>query len=245
MQLTFLGTSNAWGSKNRFSSSALLRVGGVPYLIDAGAPIVRLLLSYDLPLDGLGGIFITHNHVDHYVGLIELLNQVNFRKNVFPKIDYSIYVPEYAPYAHILKLLKGEVEESILPIREYVAGPIFDDGNIRVTACKTEHCRLSYGFLVEGEGKRVYFSGDTAKNFTDYPAFLSETGADVTVVEAGHTRLNTSEAISVLGKTKTGHMIFNHYAEELNPPAVIEEFRQTMTERFRVTLACDGDTFEI
>ena len=245
MQLTFLGTSNAWGSKGRFSSSAMLCVHGVPYLIDAGAPIVTLLHDRDLPLDGLGGIFITHNHVDHYVGLIELLNQVNFRKNVFPKIEYSIYVPEYAPYSHVLKLLKGEVEESILPIREYAAGRVFDDGNIRVTAYPTDHCRLSYGFLVEGEGKRVYFSGDTAKNFTDYPAFLSETGSDVTVVEAGHTRLKSPQAIAVLGKTKTNRMFLNHYAEALNPPDVIEQFRQAVAGRFQVTLACDGDTFEI
>ena len=63
--------------------------------------------------------------------------------------------------------------------RVFTEGVIYDDGYLKVTAIPTKHCppMHSYAFLLEGEGKRVVFSGDLSQFFrgNDFPLFNSET----------------------------------------------------------------------
>ena len=82
MKITFLGTSHGITEKNQFCSSALVSTGGKHYLVDAGAPVLTLLKNHDIPLTDVAGVFITHSHHDHFMGLCTLTQQIN----EFPQI---------------------------------------------------------------------------------------------------------------------------------------------------------------
>ena len=70
----------------------------------------------------------------------------------------------------------------------FTEGEIFDDGNLKVTAVKTEHLdepKKSYGFLVEAEGKRIYITGDIHHTLEDFPNIAKE-ALDALITEGAH-----------------------------------------------------------
>ena len=63
MKVTLLGTSHGDPTYCRFNTSTLLEVenyGAV--LIDAGTPVLAMLIRQQIPLEKLRAIFITHMH---------------------------------------------------------------------------------------------------------------------------------------------------------------------------------------
>ena len=92
MIVTFLGTSHGITEKNAFCSCAVVSVGGAHYIVDVGAPIDTLLQNYGIPFADLRGIFITHPHQDHYVGLAPF----TFTMEDFGRFG-DVSVPVYAP----------------------------------------------------------------------------------------------------------------------------------------------------
>ena len=48
MKITFLGTSHGVPAADRYCSSAMIEVNGSVYLIDAGAPVIDLLIRQAL-----------------------------------------------------------------------------------------------------------------------------------------------------------------------------------------------------
>ncbi len=70
MDVTFLGSSNAFASEGRYWSSFI--VDG-KYQFDAPPTMLPQLKRLGLPLENIEVIFITHFHGDHFVGLPFLL----------------------------------------------------------------------------------------------------------------------------------------------------------------------------
>lgn len=80
-------------------------------------------------------------------------------------------------------------------------GTFFNDGNVRVTAVHTDHMTastdISHGFLIEGEGKRVYITGDLHPSLENFPEKLLAEHTDALVTECAH-----FPAEDLLGKLK-------------------------------------------
>ena len=241
MKITFLGTGSGVCERGRYCSSAAITVKGVTYVIDVGAPISTLLQVKGIKLETVKAVFITHNHGDHISGLPEFVIQLNcHHKAFFPGAHAEIYVPDMREHEHTVW---GCAHTAITDFKIYSEGVIFEDELIRVTAFRTKHTPVSFGFLIEAEGKRVVFSGDIASDLSDYPRELTEKENDVVVVEAGHPRLNKPENIAVFEKTITRHFLINHYSPRRNPIEYVEEFISAIGDRFDVTLLEDGDVF--
>jgi len=56
---------------NRAQISAVLEVDGRPYLVDVGAGVVSRLTEAGIDTRFVQRVFITHNHTDHYNGILE------------------------------------------------------------------------------------------------------------------------------------------------------------------------------
>ena len=246
MKITFLGTSHGFSEKNRFCSSAAVTVGKRHYLIDAGAPIATLLRNHDMSYFDVGGIFITHTHGDHFMGLVDFTQQME----VFPHfkgVRIPVFVPDAKRYMDINQFLFGKHEllDHRLMYRVYPPnGVIFDDGNLRVTAIPVEHCPGAHAFLLEAEGKRVVFTGDLKAGMSDYPAVITETDVDLVITEGAHTKLNKPETIEILGKSRTKRLIVTH-RNSVNPDAVVEEMTAALADKFPVLAVCDNDVIEV
>ena len=68
MKLKFLGTSHGVPAADRYCSSLMVETGGKTFIIDAGAPLIDLLLRNQKKPSDVSAIFTTHAHGDHVDG---------------------------------------------------------------------------------------------------------------------------------------------------------------------------------
>ncbi|MGH6967896.1 MAG: MBL fold metallo-hydrolase [Stellaceae bacterium] len=73
MELTFIGSGDAFGSGGRFNTCFLVRGAGCRFLIDCGATTLVALKRAAIDLNALDGVVLTHLHGDHFGGLPFLL----------------------------------------------------------------------------------------------------------------------------------------------------------------------------
>ena len=258
MKITFLGTSHGITEKNQFCSSALVSTGGKHYLVDAGAPVLTLLKNHDIPLEDVAGVFITHSHHDHFMGLAVLTQQVN-EFGQFSKVSFPVYVPDEEDYHRMFAFIFGDPTfHGRLDYRNYggMTDPfgdrarrqtavIFDDGNLRVTAIPVDHFVNAHAFLLEAEGKRVVFTGDLVEGMPDYPAIISEVEMDVVVTEGAHTKLNQPAVMALLKSSRTKTLVITHRYDQVNPDGAVAELAEYTKDRFETVLAYDNMIWEL
>ena len=122
-----------------------------------------------------------------------------------------------------------------------MAGKIYSDENITVSAIPTDHIggAPTYAYVIEAEGKKLLFTGDLSGDFHDYPTIVFEEDFDAVVSEFTHFRLDTCVPKMINSRTK--QMIFTHVAwyniDEIN----------TVTDQFPFPfyIAQDGNIYEI
>jgi len=186
----------------RAQSSNLLIVNGTPYLIDAGDGVARRLAKLEFNFRSLGTIFITHGHNDYTGGLGHLMS-VQWLQRAQP---INVYGPpgtqglikaavSYLNYDAEIRM--SDAPSRTTPIEKVFfghdvgAGPVYQDGNIKVIAVENSHYHFpagtpafgkykSYSYRFETPGRVVVFTGDTGPSEA-----LTELGkgADLLVTE--------------------------------------------------------------
>jgi ribonuclease BN (tRNA processing enzyme) len=210
VQILLLGTKGGPDLNRDHSEPAtLLLVDGRPYLIDCGIGTMRRLLEAGVRSPAIRTIFLTHDHPDHALGLVDLLandfNGVNPTGGASAAGTFAIYGPPQTaplvaaawrfiriPYAIFAAehLGSGTLAN---PFRVHVVdhdGLVYQDDLIRVTAAENTHYRLmpardrlrmkSYAYRFETPDGVIVFTGDTG------PSAVVErlaSGADVLVSE--------------------------------------------------------------
>lgn len=266
MKITFLGTSHGIAEANRFTSSILVTVKTKSYLIDAGAPIMKLTRARGVDIKDISGIFITHSHADHYMGLVEFMAQVdNFKE--FEGAKITVYAPKNFPFIPMREFIFGK--DAINDIRKSVKiggsrqkandtegyrvnceyysneGVIFDDGELKVSAIPTAHTEDSHAFLLEAEGKRVLITGDLRPDLSDFPKVAFEGSHDLIITEAAHPMLNSESVISLLSKCNTKKLLITHICDWRNTAEIISELKEKLGGIIPTDSVNDGDSFEI
>jgi ribonuclease BN (tRNA processing enzyme) len=81
LRLQFIGCGDAFGSDGRFNTCFHVTGGRSNFLIDCGASSLIALKKYEIDLNAIQTIFITHFHADHFGGLpFFMLNAQFFSK---------------------------------------------------------------------------------------------------------------------------------------------------------------------
>ena len=260
MVVTFLGTSHGITEKGAFCSCAAVSVGGAHYLVDAGAPIDTLLQNYGIPFDGLRGIFITHPHQDHYVGLAPFtFTMEDFGR--FENVSVPVCAPEGIDFGALNVFLFGDprgheryraetappyrVRFGVYPDAPPDGAAIFDDGTLRVTAYPVKHCPHSHAFLLEAEGKRIVFTGDLSRDLSDYPRVATETPVDLVVTEAAHGRLSEPGTVAILAGTRTPRLVISHRNPSRNPLSEVDALAAKLAPTIEVIAAHDGTVLTV
>lgn len=96
-------------------------------------------------------------------------------------------------------------------------GAIYDDGDLKVTAYRTKHCRTSYAYLVEAEGKRVLFTGDLSGKgpSEDFPTATLHEGLDLAICESAH--FSADAYAPIFAENPPKRVVINHYQPRLYP----------------------------
>jgi ribonuclease BN (tRNA processing enzyme) len=189
LKITTLGTSHGGAEKNRFCSSTMVQTGGAIYLIDAGAPVEALLVNREEDLSTIRGVFITHMHGDHVNGLPNLVDVSQWKS----ESKYTVYLPEQGgiDMLNAYNLATNHLtafNKNRITLSHYEAGLVYEDENLKVTAVRVDHVKGmdTYGFLVEGGGKRVYITGDMSYDMHDFPELLYDIELDMIITELAH-----------------------------------------------------------
>lgn len=208
MKIHFIGTSDGYPTAERYCSCTVVTVNGKHYVIDAGVSLYSSLLHNGMHPHDTEAVFITHMHGDHASGLVEF---VDFKKwGPVEKMTDHIFVPTVAGKLALEALAEAMDSGPDVNLKVYTEGVVFENGDVKVTAFRTEHGAATFGFLLEAEGKRVYFSGDMSRDIHDMPPFVYEEPTDLIICEAAH---NCLPAIAdKLNAMKTQHLVINHLA---------------------------------
>lgn len=258
MKIHTLGTSAGTQPFPGFHhTSTAIETGKGLYFIDTGECCAYTAHVNGVDLMKTKAVFLTHPHMDHVGGLANLLwyiRKLGFvRKQPLTKDDsIYIYTPCRATVDGVMKLLENteghfSVEHSHV-ICDTDENMCFDNGDVRVTACHTDHMPpengryTSFSYTVEAEGKTVVFSGDT--RLEDYERTVPGK-CDALFVETGHHQIeDVCGALKKYNK-RIGKLFFTHNGGYImqDPAAAEERVKKAFGGSFAVCR--DGDSFTL
>lgn len=224
MRIVFFGSSAGAPARNRRMSSILVEVGENRYFVDMGTQSIEQLVTRRIPVTSVKGIFITHMHGDHTSGLPAFLDLASW---CYKEADPAVYLPE--PMEETIAALAAWIRcnrtpkwiarngEPMRPFRFFpvTEGVMYQDEAVCVRAYKTRHTYSSYAFLIEAEGKRVFFSGDLCDDGpqVDFPVSVLDETLDLAICESAH--FPATEYLPIFaGRQTLKQLCFNHYSEK-------------------------------
>jgi len=150
-EITVLGTSSAMPTPERSLSCIAMRRDGDIFLFDCGEGSQRQMMRFGVSYMKVRAIFISHLHLDHFLGVFGLLEtlRLNGRKE-----KLTIYAPRGAEGVF------GRKE--FLEIKEIDSKWSEDFGSFSVSAFATKHAGTSFGFAIS-EKEKVRFHEEKAK----------------------------------------------------------------------------------
>ena len=155
-EIFFLGTSAGIPSKNRNMPCIAIRFDGYVYLFDVGECCQKQLIKYKVGYGSIRNIFITHTHMDHFLGVYGLIETLRMTTDIkFEELNI------HAPKGFSELLLNRWDFINVEKIRQ---GTIKRIKDVEIKAFKTKHNGRSYGFVVE-EKERIKFDVKKAEYF--------------------------------------------------------------------------------
>ncbi len=211
LSVLLCGTGSPLPDRSRAGPCALIAAGGDYYLVDAGLDSARNLMLWQIPLDRIRGVFLTHMHSDHIAELGEIRLQTwvagrNAPLKVYgpPGIETVVagfneaYALDsgYRTAHHGAAFLPpgaAALAAVPLPLGNADARVMMLAGGLKVTAIRVNHgpVKPAYGYRFDYNGRSVVISGDTSP---DENLARAARGADVLVHEA-----LSPELVAILG----------------------------------------------
>ncbi len=191
VDLILLGTGCPQVDPDRYGPASLVLHNGMEILVDCGSGVTQQLVRAGSRGAALDAVLLTHLHSDHVIDFYQLVISSWHQGRDRPQRVFG--PPGTRQYVEgTLALWRAEREQRIahekrgstvgleVEVVEFEQGPVFADGGLIIRAFEVDHrpWRYSYGFVFEGEGRRLVFSGDTAPCTTLIEA---SRGADVLV----------------------------------------------------------------
>jgi ribonuclease Z len=141
LKVTFLGTSGSTPTVERGMPAVAVKYESELMLWDCGEGTQRQMMKYRVGYGSIDSIFITHPHLDHYLGLFGLLETLK-RSSPVPR-PLKLFLPrgldaEGYPFADVQKIRGGE---------------IYRGRDFSVHAVPVRHCRGSHAFVFHEDDK--------------------------------------------------------------------------------------------
>jgi ribonuclease Z len=166
MSIQLIGTSAGMPSPERGMPCIFLSWKGFPFLWDMGEGSQRELMRHRLGFGSIRHVFITHLHMDHFLGLygyletMRLLGLYGYPEGHASPIEkgdtFSIFAPK--GFEDIMSR-----KSDFIKVKTIKEGVLLKGGDFTISAFKVKHRQDSYGFLFE-ENERVRFNEKKAKS---------------------------------------------------------------------------------
>jgi ribonuclease Z len=135
LKVTLLGTGNPRPVMSRFGPSILVEAGKEKLLFDCGRGATQRLYQLKIPFTEVTGLFLTHLHSDHTVGIPDL------------------WLTDTKLPGAGAEVVARDIEEGI----------VYNNAGVKVTAFLVDHGEIkpAFGYRVDYGGHSVTMSGDT------------------------------------------------------------------------------------
>ena len=174
IQVTLLGTGTPRPSLDRFGPSILVEAGGQKFVFDVGRGATQRLAQLNIPFAAITGVFLTHLHSDHVVGLPDLWltgwlvgNRTLPLRLWGPAGTVAMARHLEAAFAFDVQIRiaddKAPASGGQLAATDVGEGTVFDSDGVVVTAFVVDHgpVRPALGYRLDYRGHAVVLSGDT------------------------------------------------------------------------------------
>jgi ribonuclease Z len=150
MRVTLLGTGTPFPNVERFGSAILVEVAGKALLFDCGRGVVIRLTQAGVSPKDIDGLFLTHLHSDHVVGIPDLWlsgwflgrnkplpiwgppGTSSMAEHLVQAFAFDIHIRQTAPDPLPAKGVE-------IDAKEVAQGEIYNDGSTRVSAFLVDH----------------------------------------------------------------------------------------------------------
>ena len=174
IKVTLLGTGSPQPRMDRFGPSILVEAGPEKLVFDCGRGAAQRLYQLQIPFQAVTGLFLTHLHSDHVVGIPDLWltgwvygRQVPFRvwgpagteemmSHLEKAYQFDIHmrrdVDEKSPAQGVAVMAKDSKEDVV-----------YEQNGVKVTAFDVNHgpVKPALGYRIDYAGRSVVLSGDT------------------------------------------------------------------------------------
>lgn len=187
VEITFVGSGDAFGSGGRFQTCIRVRAGGATALVDCGATSLTAMRAQGVDPGEVGSVVITHLHGDHFGGLPFLVLDGQFTGRTAPLAVYGPAGTRDRLHTAMETLFPGSTgvrrrfEVEVVELDG--AGGARHDGPLVIRSWEVDHASgaPALAVRVDAAGHGFGYSGDTAWT----PALITAAdGADVFACEA-------------------------------------------------------------
>jgi ribonuclease Z len=257
MEICFLGTGAPYPDPQRGSSAILVDVGSAKILLDCGRACIQQMARMGIAPAAVTHCFLTHTHYDHVADYALLvLTSWRFGRHHTLRVygppgtramSEALFNEVYKIDIAARKALQKKGTEGGIDIQvvELGDGDVVEGDGWRVRATQVEHWPIpvALGFLVEGNGKRAFFTGDTSPCNAVREAAA---GVDLLIHEAmyfppdsGHYRghshpVNVGE---VARQAEAKHLVLTHLQPETKMEKLLNDAASHFTRQ--MTMASD------
>jgi ribonuclease BN (tRNA processing enzyme) len=187
VEITFIGSGDAFGSGGRFQTCIRVRAGGATALVDCGATSLTAMRAQGVDPGSIETVVISHLHGDHFGGLPFLVLDGQFTRRTAPLTVLGPVGTRDRLHAAMETLYPGSAgvrrrfEVEVVEL-DGAGGP-HRDGPLTVRSWEVDHASgaPALAVRVDAGGHAFGYSGDTA--WTPALAAAAD-GADVFACEA-------------------------------------------------------------
>ena len=175
IRVTLLGTGAPPPAMNRFGPSSLVEAGGQKFLFDAGRGALQRLAQLGVRWQSVDGVFFTHLHSDHVVGLPDLwltgwLVGAGRDRPLHvwgPRGTTNMLSHLQQAYGFDIRMRLDDdraAPDGVVLLGEDISeGVVFEKGGLKITAFAVDHepVKPAFGYRIDYGGRSVVLSGDT------------------------------------------------------------------------------------
>jgi ribonuclease Z len=196
LDVVFAGTAGSVPTARRGLPALLVRRGGERLLFDCGEGTQRQLVR-SIGLPDVDDVFLTHFHVDHWLGLPGMLKTFDLRARERPLTVYGPYGLEAV--MKLLRRIHGRVGYP-LHVRELEDGEVLRRDGYSIAAFGVAHRVKAFGYALLEEERPGRFDAELAERLGVRP------GPDFGRLQSGEAVAGVSPE-QVLGPPRAGRKI--------------------------------------
>lgn len=244
MEVTILGSSGMYATRDRACAGYLLEVGGHKVLLDCGAGVWRNLLAHS-DHASVDAVILTHRHPDHVTDLFQLLHA-----RLYGQAEALPEIPLWAPAETLERLTAFSKElDQTFRLSSVSPGDQISIGDASFSFFPMAHPPDTVGVRVQSDGAVFAYSSDTGPT-GDLDGLAASAGVfvcEATLQDSDETwegHMSASQAGEAAARAAVGKLVLTHLAPGRDAGLSLTEAHKT-SGGAEVQLAADGLKLEV